>query len=397
MLAVVLIVGPSAEVAIGQDLLREVGAEAGLDTEVFSFGVAPHDYDDDGWVDLLLMHHAGPAQVMHNERGAGFEVVATLRDTIHERNDRHGCAWGDVNQDDLDDIYCTKGAHKGTQEKWNELWIQGPAGVFTDQAAAFGVEDHWGRGRLAAFLDINHDAYPDLFVGNEYPRADGRWTPNRTFVNVSGKRFEETRMGITRELGAECVQVVDVDGDGDDDMIVCGHDELFVFLRRGGQFVQRAEELGVSTDRARGVLVARLNGDDRLDIVIVRKHQVTIQRGNPDGTFGEPLEHWHLFEGTSVAVGDVDGVNGADVLVVQGCLDDGVNLADALLVNRGGGNGWDRVRIGGRVAGCGDASASLDFDRDRMDDFIVMNGRPLKFGKGPDQLWTAGDWTAPTG
>ena len=36
------------------------------------------------------------------------------------------------------------------------------------------VVDMYGRGREATFIDSNHDAYPDLFVGNDFPRSDGR-------------------------------------------------------------------------------------------------------------------------------------------------------------------------------------------------------------------------------
>jgi hypothetical protein len=83
-----------------------------------------------------------------------------------------------VNVDCRDDLYCAKGAHGGTVEKWSELWIQRRDGTFVDRARAYGVQDVWGRGRRVAFLHLNRDRYPDLFVGNDTPRRDGG--PRRT-------------------------------------------------------------------------------------------------------------------------------------------------------------------------------------------------------------------------
>jgi hypothetical protein len=323
--------------------------------------------------------------------GAGFDAWPPLIDTIHGDTDRHGCAWDDVNLDGLDDIYCTKGAGQGTETKYNELWIQGPEGTFTDLAAEYGVTDPLGRGRLAAFLDLNHDPYPDLFVGNETPRRDGQVAPNRTFVNLGGTAFMEVNVGLTREVGADCVQVVDIDRDGEDDLLLCGRHRLFLFIREEGRFVQRARALGVDSARTDAARIVPLDADDDPDLVLVRNHRVSIRRMLGDGTFSEPVADWDLRAGEGLAVGDVDGLHGNDVLAVEGCVD-GLNVRDSLLVNRGGDAGWDRQRLAANVPGCGDVAASLDFDLDGMDDFLVMNGRPLQGGKGPDQLLTAGTW-----
>ena len=174
---------------------------------------------------MFFSHHGRPGQLYRNIHPHGvfarYSLIAKFKDTIHNWHDRHGCAWGDVNQDGRPDLICMKGAHSGTVKKWNELWIQKRDGSFVDRAAAFGVEDVYGRGRYAAFIDINHDRWPDLFLGNDSPREDGRLSPNRTYINVDGTFFQQVFMGVTKEEGTHCVQVLDMNHDGRDDLAVC--------------------------------------------------------------------------------------------------------------------------------------------------------------------------------
>jgi len=275
--------------------------------------VQPHDFDGDGWTDVLVIHHSGPKQVLHNDAGTALSVAAVLDDLRHERRDSHDCAWGDVDQDGAPDAYCAKGAQHGEVRKWNELWMQGPTGVFEDRAAEYGVQDVWGRGRRPSFIDLDHDPYPDLFVGNETNRRDGRPTPNRTFLNVQGKRFREVRLGLTHEMGSECVQVVDIDGDGWDDLVLCGVERFSVFLRRGDRFVPRNTALGVSSEEAAWARVVDVSGDGRLDIVVVRKESARVQLGRADGAFGKVRSRARLEAGNGLAVGDIGHPLGAGV------------------------------------------------------------------------------------
>lgn len=373
-------------------VIRDLATALGLRENAFSYGIQPEDYDDDGWTDVLVIHHGGPKEILHNDAGTGLSVAAVLVDERHGRRDSHDCAWEDVDEDGMPDLYCTKGSQHGSvNRKWNELWIQGPPGVFVDRAAEYGVEDLLGRGRRATFLDLNHDRYPDLFVGNETLRRDGRPTPNRTFLNVDGERFREVRVGLTHEIGSECVQAVDLDGDGWDDLVLCGADRLTVFLRRHGRFVPRNGTFGVSPADAAWAHVEDLSGDGRLDIAVVKEASVQVQLGRRDGTFGPVVFHARLRAGHGLAIGDIDGRRGPDLLVVEGCVDD-VNIPDLLLLNGGDGRGWTPAELPPVVGGCGDVAAAFDFDGDGWDEFFVGNGRPPP---GPEQLLTMGDWQPP--
>jgi FG-GAP-like repeat len=395
-IAIPIAFAAGAHAAASSPAVRDVGVDAGLRQWVGDgYSIEPRDVNHDGWPDLLLGRHGGAAELFVNDpaggASTGFSLAYRFVDTIHDRKDRHGCAWGDVNLDGRDDLYCAKGAHGGTVKKWNELWIQRRDGTFVDRAHAYGVEDVWGRGRRVAFLDLNHDRYPDLFVGNDAPRRDGRPSPNRTFVNVQGTRFQQVRLGLTREDGAGCVQVLDVNHDGRDDLLTCGIDDLHLWVRRpDGRFVDRADAFNVPSVSAVWARIEDVNGG-RADLLVERPHRLTIQLRHPNGRFGPVVARRRLRAGVGFAVGNIDGVHRSDVLIVQGCAD-GTNVDDVLLVNGGDGRTWTRVPIPRDLPGCGDAAASVDFDRDGLDDFVVINGGGRR-GRGPDQLLTMGGWT----
>lgn len=403
----VLVASAAATPARETPLVRDIGPLVGLRQHESSYAVAADDVDGDGWEDLLIVHHGSrPSELFVNQPDGGttrgYEVVLRLVDTIHARADRHGCILGDPNGDTLTDIFCVKGANQGASDKWNELWIQGPEGAWSDEAAVWGVEDLWGRGRHPAWIDLNGDDRLDLFVGNDYPRQDDRGTPNRTYVNDDGERFVEVDLGLTREDGADCVQVLDIDGDGRDDLLLCGKEELFVYLRRDGGFVRANDRYGLAPEpRANGAHMEDLSGDGVLDIVLVHPKEVVIRLGAADGRFGAPVWRREIGLGHGLAVGDVDGRGGPDVYAVMGCMDR-ENVPDLLLLNGGDGRTWTPADLPplpeGGSAGCGDTAEMTDFDRDGLADVVVLNGggnaQPLDLD-GPDQLLTMGDWQLP--
>jgi hypothetical protein len=378
--------------------LRDVGAPAGLPQAIDGgYDIQPRDANRDGWPDLFISHHGSGASLYLNDApngtSLGFQLAFRFVDTIHDRPDRHGCAWGDVDQDGRPDVYCTKGARGGSAKKWNELWMQQKDGTFIDEAHAYGIEDVWGRGRQAAFLDLNGDRYPDLFVGNQTDRRDGRPSPNRTFVNVGGTRFEQVRMGITREVGGLCVQVLDINHDGWDDLLVCGEHDIKLYVRRPGEhrFVDLGDRYGVPSRSAFLARVVDLDGDGPDDLVVGRQNSLTIRLGNRRGRFGRHVYDRRLHHGTGFAVADLDGHPGRDLYVVQGCVG-GRNLDDLLLLNTRDGRVWSRWPVSGNVPGCGRTAAPIDFDRDGRADVVVLNGGG-RFGPGPDQLLTMGSWS----
>lgn len=365
---------------------RDAAGAAGISEGARSWSLAVHDFDRDGRPDFLFGRHGEAAQIWHNVGGSFTQVAAG---ELPAGGDRHDCDWADVDRDRLQDIFCSVGAGKGTSDrKSDQLYIQGPPGEFTDMAKAYGVANPWGRGRQVVFLDVNHDEYPDLFVGNGYPRQDDHSSWNRVYVNDGGRRFVKMRTRLHAEVGSRCVQAVDVDADGWQDLLVCGQDRLKIYRnRRGEDFSSIEGRLGALT-WATNARLADLNGDGRLDLVAVLPGEFLVQLGSPSG-FGPAVRVTTLSAGRWVAVGDANGDGHLDVYVVQSCVH-GVNQPDALYLNDGEGV-LVSTPIPQANQGCGDVVATIDYDADDMDEFLVSNGKGQAHGLpavGPLQLIT---------
>jgi len=366
----------------------DISVQAGLYQVTRSWSANVADYDGDGDPDLFYVpHNEMAAKLYRNDGGVFTEVfLGTFR-----RQDRHDCAWGDANVDGRPDIYCSLGAGNGSGTSLKELWIQNATGGFTNMGSQYGVTDPYGRGRWDTFIDVNHDAYPDLFTGSQFPRTDGVTSPNRLYLNDGGTRFvDSASYGLDLELGADCAQAADVNGDGWDDLLVCGQKGLHLYLNQAGtSFVDASVAWGVAS-LATGLHNARLadlNRDGEVDLAFLTKKGLAIYP-QADGTFGAASFRLPLVSGQWIATGDFQGDGMADLYVVQSCRN-GVNDPDYLLLGDGTASSFSEVSLPNTAAGCGDMAEPIDIQGDGLDEFIVLNG----FGEttqGPVQLITSG-------
>jgi enediyne biosynthesis protein E4 len=136
-------------------------------------GVAVIDYDNDGWMDLLLVDgstlqdlHAGkchPPHLYRNDHRGGFVDVSAKAGLTH-------CGWGfgvaagDYDNDGWEDLYITylDGA---------VLYHNNHDGTFSDVTLKSGAGNTGRWGTSAAFGDYDNDGYLDLYVAN-YVQVD---------------------------------------------------------------------------------------------------------------------------------------------------------------------------------------------------------------------------------
>jgi hypothetical protein len=246
--------------------------------EAIGCGAAFLDYDNDGWLDILLLtgsrwDGAPPGatnRLYKNNRNGTFTDV-TEKAGLTRVGWYCGVTVGDYNNDGFEDIFIT-----GWPQ--NILYRNNGDGTFTDvtrQAGLLHDGDRWGTG--CTFVDFNRDGNLDLFVSN-YLKFDPKVIPptgksdickfkgvpvncgprglhaetsmlyrnngNGTFTDIS------LSSGISKATGSYGLTTVaaDFDSDGSPEIYVAcdSTPSLFFKYRPDGTFSENGLEMGVA-------------------------------------------------------------------------------------------------------------------------------------------------------
>ena len=219
-----------------------------------TFGVAAADFDDDGRADLYLANDGMPGDLFHN-LGGRFVNVGIESGTAFSRSGREqagmGVDWGDYDNDGWIDLVVTTFQHEPTSLYHNVGKLGNKEiGKLSNQVAfpnfpisqfPFFVEDAAAAGlgdatvnRLgfgAKFFDADNDGDLDLMLANGHVQDNihqmqpsVRYAqPTQLFENRNG-RFVEVAEGAGRAFAqpivGRAVAVGDIDNDGDLDALV---------------------------------------------------------------------------------------------------------------------------------------------------------------------------------
>jgi hypothetical protein len=239
----------------------DVTAEAGVQAEGYSMGVAAGDYDNDGWADLCVVG-VNRNFLFHNRRDGTFRDVARAAGVgaIHPRFGKVWsicAAWLDYNNDGWLDLfvvnYCVWGLDKdpycGSESRRfrvychpskfdplpNMLFRNNGDGTFTDVSETSGVGQHLGKGMGVAVADYDDDGYTDIFVANDTTR-------NFLFRNRGDGTFQEVglRVGVAYNGDGSALSYMgadfrDMDNDGRPDIFVTAiSNEMFSYFHNEG-------------------------------------------------------------------------------------------------------------------------------------------------------------------
>jgi hypothetical protein len=350
----------------------------------WTFSAAVADINGDGWPDIFVARHWHPANLyLNNKNGTFSPSDVTYFKSI---TDRHDCHVADFNNDGRPDIFCSVGADRGSAVKSNALYIGQSGGTFVDQAYQWNVSDPWGRGRYGDVLDANNDGFPDIFYGSESLRPDGMPSMDRFYINSGHGSFaDDPAMGLDLQIGSLCAHTVDYNSDGWPDLLVCGEEGgLHLFENQQGHgFKDVSSILGPVVNAADAAMVD-VNHDSRPDLIALTRGQLTERLQLANGTFGAPKTLLTLKGGVSLAVGDVNGDNNPDIYVVGGRVG-GQNAKDFLLLGNATG-GFTTMTIPETTVGGGTRAYPIDYTKDGLDSFLVLNGQVPN--TGPLQLLT---------
>jgi len=214
----------------------EVGREAGVDDPERHYGLGAvwGDLDDDGDLDLYVANDSNPNALYVNEGGGRFVERGLLSGLalggMGTEQAGMGVDVADYDNDGRLDAYCTHFASDYSTLYHNEGGL-----LFKDATAAalIQIQEHplvsWGTG----FVDLNHDAWKDIFHanGHVYPflaeRPFGSETfrePHTLYLNRGDGTFLDasTRAGpdLQKPSLGRGVAFADFDNDGDVDIVV---------------------------------------------------------------------------------------------------------------------------------------------------------------------------------
>jgi hypothetical protein len=181
----------------------DVTRGSGLDIEMYGFGVAVADYDNDGRPDVYITALEGD-RLFHNEGNCHFRDV-TAESGINNVNFGTSAAWFDYDKDGKADLivanyatwsqqsdlwctldgssksYCTPESYKGTSSR---LYHNLGGGKFEDVTQKAGLIDNTSKSMGVVIFDYNGDGWPDIFLANDTQA-------NKLYRNMGNGTFKE--------------------------------------------------------------------------------------------------------------------------------------------------------------------------------------------------------------
>lgn len=135
--------------------------------ETIGCGCAFIDYDNDGWIDIILLSggrldqkSSGSSIKLYKNNRDGTFTETTRQAGVYREGWASGICVADYNNDGMEDFFVTYWGK-------NALYRNNGDGSFTDvtrQAGLLDISSRWGSG--CTFIDYNRDGHLDLFVSN---------------------------------------------------------------------------------------------------------------------------------------------------------------------------------------------------------------------------------------
>jgi hypothetical protein len=376
----------------GSGKFSDVARQAGLTHIGWGQAVCAGDYDNDGWIDVLMTYY-GANRLYRNRGGATFEDV-TAKAGLPTTGTRWGagCAFVDYDKDGVLDLFVanyvdldlekTPRRGQGSDCVWRGLAVMcGPQGLplahnvlyhnrgggtFEDVSGEAGILKPGGRYGLGVVAaDFDNDSWPDIYVACDQ-------TPNLLFHNRGDGTFEETgaAAGVAYNVDGQLqagmgVAVTDYDGNGFLDIVKTNFsgDLPSLYNNEDGTFFEDMAQpagLGANQLLGWGVLFLDADEDGRPDILMAHGHVFPeVDRSNLGETYRQKaLLYRNLGDGRfaditaqagaalqtprpsrGMASGDLDGDGRPEVVIVN------MNEPPTLLKNQGerGNSVWVRL------------------------------------------------------
>jgi hypothetical protein len=232
------------------------------------------DLNKDGNDDFYIGGSIGSPGVMYLSDGnGGFKAQANKSFASHNAYEDGAASFVDINKDGNMDLYVASGGNEypDKHEGYNDrLYINGGDGNIENGVMVPDVELSTGS---ISFIDFNKDGNVDLFMGGrQVPGQYGRSAQSKIIMN-DGTQFDNVTDSIApsfKELGMVTdSEVVDIDGDGTEELIVVGEwMPISIYHYDGNQMVAKnVPGLDKTNGMWNTLRVEDIDGDGNLDII----------------------------------------------------------------------------------------------------------------------------------
>lgn len=303
------------------------------------------DYDNDGDPDLFVANWYGQHNLFYRNDGNGTFVQVNAPVLARDGGYSESAAWGDYDNDGwLDLVVCNSAGNLK-----NFLYRNTRDGSFAKVTSGPVVSDLY-HSRNADWIDIDGDGDPDLFIANEEGEHENLyWNDGAGSFTSASLPSLLANGGNTASSSWE-----DVDNDGDFDVFLAnyGGQKNRLLLNNGnGTFSAAGAPFTEDVSNSFGSAFGDTDNDGDLDLFVTNAFTAGttknfFYRNNGNGTFVRDSSFdADLGWSYGCAFGDYDKDGFLDLFVAK-CFNATEN--NALYRNNGGGGHWLRLDLAGK-------------------------------------------------
>ncbi|WP_460190658.1 FG-GAP-like repeat-containing protein [Urechidicola sp. KH5] len=190
------------------------------------------DYDNDGDKDFFMMSHDGGNKLFKNNGSFEFSDSTTNAGISTSTNFGFGASWGDYNNDGyLDLLLLFRDEETDSATYYNTLYKNDGDGTFTDVTNIAGLPLTANLSFCAAFFDYDNDGYQDIYISNDKANKT-----NIMYHNNGDGTFTDTSVSSGTDLAIDAMSttISDYNNDGFLDIYVTNSFAGNAFLENNG-------------------------------------------------------------------------------------------------------------------------------------------------------------------